>query len=550
MHIKKHPAVRGASILARPSALTARILCAAALAAAAMPAAAQQTPAPKPAGLLPAPISPQPPSLTPADIDNAVGQLDGIVARTMEETGIPGVAVAVVYGDEVVYEKAFGVREAGKPEPIDTDTVFLVASVSKPIASTVVAGLVGEGVFAFDDPVIGYNPDFALSDPYVTQNATFADLLSHRTGISTGAGDFLGDLGFDRTTILGRLDAHSLDAFRSTSHYSNLGYTAGGEAAAIAAGRPFADVADDVLFEPLGMTRTSYREHDYLAHANRASIHRPAAPGATTWEPTQPPPLEAAAPAGGASSTIADMAKFMRLHLAQGAFDGRQVIDPAALATTQLPHAITSPPRFAARPGGYGLGWAVEIDDDGRVVYGHSGAFNLGTSTNVTLLPGEDLGITVLTNGAPIGVPESIATTFMDIARNGRQTVDWAALFQNGFMQMRAAEIADAEALMPTGDPGTARPLEAYTGTYDNSYYGPATLTIDGGMLVLSLGPEDAPVSLPLTHREGDRFTFETIREWATGTAVAQFAGTAGDKAATVTLSAYDMDDLGTFVRP
>ena len=202
--------------------------------------------------LLPAPVAPVPPLIDQAGLDKAVKALDGIVTDAMERTGLPGLAVGVVYKDKVVYAKGFGLREVGKPGAIDVDTVFMLASVSKPIASTIVARLVGEGLFAWDDPVKPLNPAFALSDPYVTDHATFADLLSHRSGLRTGAGDLLEDLGFDRAYILSHIAQQPLDPFRSTYHYSNFGYTAGGIAAAVAAGKGWEELAEEVLFKPAG----------------------------------------------------------------------------------------------------------------------------------------------------------------------------------------------------------------------------------------------------------------------------------------------------------
>jgi CubicO group peptidase (beta-lactamase class C family) len=165
-------------------------------------------------------LPPTPPApealLTQEQVDSAVASLDGLVTDAMDRTGVPGVAVAVVYRDQVVYSKGFGVREVGRPETVDSDTVFQVASVSKPLASTVIARIVGDGVIRWDDPVRTSDPDFALSDPYVTEHATFADLLSHRGGLHTGAGDLLEDLGFDRDYILGHLDQQPLDPFRSS----------------------------------------------------------------------------------------------------------------------------------------------------------------------------------------------------------------------------------------------------------------------------------------------------------------------------------------------
>src|SRR4051812_26376126 len=315
------------------------------------------SPATAPAASTTLPPTPPAPEalLTQEQVDSAVASLDGLVTDAMQRTGVPGVAVAVVYRDQVVYSKGFGVREVGRPETIDSDTVFQVASVSKPLASTVVARIVGDGAIRWDDPVRTSDPDFALSDPYVTEHATFADLLSHRSGLHTGAGDLLEDLGFDRDYILGHLDQQPLDPFRSSYNYSNFGFTAAGQAAAEAAGLPWEDLARQELFEPLGMTETSYRHEDYENAANRAAIHVPTGDG--TWAARYTRDADAEAPAGGASSSVRDLAQWVRLQLGDGVYDGDQVVDPAALDVTRVPHSVSSPAAGPdARTGFYGLG--------------------------------------------------------------------------------------------------------------------------------------------------------------------------------------------------
>ncbi|MFY9635595.1 MAG: serine hydrolase domain-containing protein, partial [Cellulosimicrobium cellulans] len=228
-----------------------------------------------PASLLPAPPGQVEPLLDRAKVTNALGKLEDLVREAMESTGLPGMAVAVVYQDEVVYSKGFGVREVGKPGEITPDTIFQVASVSKPLASTVVAGLVGRQVINWTDAVVDHNKDFALKDDYVTRNASFADLLSHRSGLKTGSGDLLEDLGYDRAYILGHLSQEPLDAFRSSYNYSNFGFTEAGQAAADAMNMTWEDLADEVLFRKLGMSASSYRHADYARAANRAILHVP-----------------------------------------------------------------------------------------------------------------------------------------------------------------------------------------------------------------------------------------------------------------------------------
>jgi len=113
------------------------------------------------------------------------------VKDAIDRTGVPGMAIAVVCQHRVVYSKGFGGREVGRPEAVDADTVFQPASVSTPLASTVIAEVVGHNVIGWDDPSRGSNPAFALRDPHVTEHATLADLLSHRSGLYTDAGDLL-----------------------------------------------------------------------------------------------------------------------------------------------------------------------------------------------------------------------------------------------------------------------------------------------------------------------------------------------------------------------
>ena len=500
------------------------------------------------AKLLKAPVSPVPPLFDQADIDKATAALDGIVEGAMKRTGLPGLAVGIVYKDKVIYAEGFGVREVGQPGKIDPDTVFLLASVSKPIASTIVAHLVGDGVVDWQGAAKGYNPAFALSDPYVTENATIADLMSHRSGLRTGSGDLLEDLGFDRDYILSHIDQQPLDPFRSTYHYSNFGYTAGGIAAATAAGKGWEDLANTVLFEPAGMTTASYRHADYLAHKDRAHIHARLKDG--TWAAKFDRNADAEAPAGGASGSLNDMLRFMRLQLGNGTLDGQEIVKADALAPAHVPQMIPGPPRSQATPAGfYGFGWNVSYDDEGRVRIGHSGAFELGTATFVTFMPGEDLGIVVLTNGTPIGVAEAVGAAFLDVAQNGEQTVDWVGFMGHIFDQMRAAEAPEVDYTDVPPDPKPARDLAAYAGRYGNSYYGPLTVAAEDGKLSMTMGPQGAPTTFALTHFNGDTFSFETIGENANGLAGAIFSVGDDGKAGKVVLDYYDRTGLGTFVR-
>ncbi|WP_307857144.1 serine hydrolase [Pseudarthrobacter albicanus] len=501
-----------------------------------------------PASLLPAPEPQVKPLLDQQKVNDALAKLDGMIQGAMESTGVPGIAVAVVYRDQTVYAKGFGVRESGKPGTVDADTVFQLASVSKPLASTVAAGAVGRKALNWTDPVVSHTPDFSLKEPFVTRNATVADLLSHQGGLHTGAGDLLEDLGFDQSYILSHLNQQPLDSFRSSYNYSNFGYTAGAKAAADAMKMSWEDLAEEILFKPLNMTSTSYRRADYQKAPNRALIHVPA--GNRTWIARYSRDADAEAPAGGASSSVRDLARWIRLQLANGSYEGQQIVDAEALGVTHVPHAVSGLPATpGARTRFYGLGWNVSYDDHARLLLGHSGAFNLGAATAVSLLPGEQLGIVVVTNGRPQGIPEAIGAGFLDTAQNGSPTVDWLGFTARVFRQIDESEKPKVDYSRAPDHPAPARPGTFYTGSYANAYYGPLTVAADDGGLAFELGPAGRTTKFRLIPFDSDTFSFESIGENGNGLAGAIFAAGAGGAASGVRLDFYDETGLGTFTR-
>lgn len=205
----------------------------------------------------------------PSNADVALSRLDEIVRDVQDKTGIPGIAVSVVWNGKTVFSKGFGVRSLDTLAPVDDKTVFLMASVSKPIGATVVAQQVAKGDISWDTPLRDHLPWFTLSDAWVSDHVTIGDLYSHRSGLPDHAGDDLEDIGYDRREVLERLRFMQLDPFRISYAYTNFGMTAAAEAVAVAADTDWATLSRDVLYTPLGMTRTSSSHDDYMARDNR-----------------------------------------------------------------------------------------------------------------------------------------------------------------------------------------------------------------------------------------------------------------------------------------
>src|SRR6184192_4539694 len=361
--------------------------------------------------------------VTSEQVTHAIQELEQLAQKQIQENALPGRAIAVVFQDKTVYAKGFGVRDTSAKVPIDADTVFQLASLCKSIGSTAVAELVGEGKITWDSKLSVLDTTFAMFDPWATREITIRDMYAHRSGLPEHAGDLLEDLGFTRAEILYRLRyQHPASSFRSHYAYTNFGMTEGGIAAANAYGLEWEEAAAQRLYKPLGMTATSSRYADFVARPNKALGHV-LVDGKWVQKFKRDPDTES--PAGGVSSSVNDLTKWMRLQLANGKFGGKQIVDEKALGETHHPHMLTGFNPFTGLPTFYGLGWNVGYDQQGRLRLNHSGAFGLGTATYANLVPREQLGIVVLTNAYPFGIAEAIGTTFVDIALYGKPTQDW-----------------------------------------------------------------------------------------------------------------------------
>lgn len=479
-------------------------------------------------------------------VSHAIASLDDLVSDAMERTGVPGVAVAVVFRDELAYINGFGVKSTDGNEPIGPDTVFQMASLSKPVASTVVAGLVGDGFVQWNTPIQDIMPDFHLFDPCASRSVTLADLFAHRSGLPDHAGDLLEDIGYDRDFVLHKLRHFRPQYdFRAGYAYTNFGLTAAAEAAARSAGMTWEEASDVRLYQRIGMSSTSSRFDDFIAASDRASGH---VRDGDSWVPAFVREPDAQSPAGGVSSTARDMAAWMRLHLRNGSFDGDDVIDPEALAETHRPQSMSGPPAnpFTDLPGFYGLGWNVNYDRAGRLHLGHSGAFALGAATAVRLTPAWDVGICVLTNALPIGLPEAISLSFVDLIERGEVQVDYIEVFAPIFEGVLAPTYPVVEGDRPA-DGGSPLGADAYTGVYGNDPYGDVEIRSDGNSLELVMGPDG--MNFPLTHWARDTFVFTPAGENAAGRSAVTFMVGADGRATAVTIGYFDGNGQGQFMR-
>ena len=272
----------------------------------------------------------------PVNPQQALEKLDALANDVFLRSGLPGMAVAVTQNGKTVFAKGYGVRRIGASQAIDPSTVFQLASLSKPVGATVVAAQVSKGTLAWDTRITDYLPWFSLSNVASTQALTIGDLYSHRSGLPDHAGDELEEIGYDRRQILERLRLLPVSPLRSVYHYTNFGLTAAAEAVAAAAGQDWETLSEELIYRPLAMSNTSSRYADFIAHGNRAHPHISVDGVYQPGPQRQPDPQS---PAGGVSSNVLDMANWMAMVLAQGNFQGKQIVSPSALSPALSPNS-------------------------------------------------------------------------------------------------------------------------------------------------------------------------------------------------------------------
>src|SRR5690348_9736759 len=361
------------------------------------------------------------------------------VTKAMQTWKIPGLSIAIVRNDSVIYARGFGVLGAKSTTPVDQRTLFEIGSSSKAFTSTLVAMLVGEGKMLWDDRLTTYLPDFRMYDAAANEAVTLRDALTHRSGIARGELAWLG-AGISRDEVLHRVRFLKPEApFRSHYSYQNMMFLAAGQAAGRAAGSSWDDLVRQRIFTPLGMTSTVPTSRG-LANANVAMPH-----GLDHDTAFVQPPFDAEdiAPAGGILSSAVDMAQWLRFQLNDGVVDGKRLVASAALRETHTPQILipsggrgdsASVKRFTS----YGMGWMVE-DYRNQLSWQHGGN-TLGMTAAVGMLPEQKVGVVVLSNMQGAALPALLEQYVFD-RELGAPMRDWSAeAYQRSQQQRRRAD--------------------------------------------------------------------------------------------------------------
>jgi len=429
---------------------------------------------------------------THTGVAGAPKDLDAYVERVRKEFEVPGLALTIVKDGKVVVAKGYGVRKLGEPTPVDSRTLFGIASNTKAFTATALGLLVEEGKLEWDAPVVRYLPWFQLADPYVTRELTVRDLLVHRSGLGLGAGDLLWwpPSTYNRKEIARRLRHIPLvTSFRSAYAYDNVLYLIAGEVIEAISGQTWEDFVASRILAKVGMAGSNVRHSEAGGGANVASPH---APIEGTVRPIAPFASDNTNPAGGINSNADDMAKWMIVQLDSGRVAGGTRLfserTTRQLWTLVTPMPIGNPaPELAALRSnfrGYALGFEVR-DYRGRKVVTHTGGLP-GYVSKVAMVPELKLGVAVLTNQESGAAFEAMTYRILDHYL-GAAAYDWVAAYKK--VRARVDSLtAVAEQRAVTAREASSRPslaLAKYAGTYSDPWYGEVVITHESDKLAI-----------------------------------------------------------------
>lgn len=437
--------------------------------------------------------------------------VDAIVRDAMKAWQVPGAALVIVQGDQVVYSKGHGVRETGSDQAVTPDTLFAIASTTKAFTTTAIAMLADDGKLSWDDSVRKHVEFFKLSDPLADEQVTLRDLVTHRTGLTRHDLLWLNSP-WGREEIIRRIGAVPLTrSFRSAYQYQNIMYLTAGYAAGKANQSTWEELVHRRIFDPLGMSGANFSAKDAVKAADHATPHAKSQEKieAIGWRN-----IDNVGPAGSINAGVRDLGRWLRFQLGDGTFEGKRLLSARRHGELHAPQMVIPLDSASGVSGfsremnpetsmmSYGLGWVIQ-DYRGQLVVSHGGSID-GFRSQVVLLPKAKVGMAILSNLGGTQFPEAVRNSLVDLVLDAPKK-DWneylLALANKG-KTAGQAQVKKREAERHK-DTKPSRDLASYAGNYENAGYGSLTVSVNDGVL----GMQWSGFKLSLEHYHFDTFS-------------------------------------------
>lgn len=408
---------------------------------------------------------------------------------------VPGVAIAIVKDNKIIYAKGFGVRNS-KGELVTPETIFNTASLTKSFTAALLAKQIEEGKYSWDTKVQQLYPDFKLYDPKATQEFAIKDLVAHNSGLPDHALQNLSDFGYDQDYMLHALRFVKPEApFRKKYAYQNIFLAVAQKIIEKTSGINYTANLHEKLFKPLSM------QNSYTWLEDTSKLDSVAQPyfydhGKVTaipanwlyWQMWAIAPWVAA---GGIMSSAIDIAKWLIFHMNNGAVNGKQLIEVANMNFMHAPYTRIKTATNGAIKEAYGEGWFINTQQYAPyTTLDHPGDCD-GVNALMKYIPEAKIGIVFLTNQSSNLMLEALANRFFALYFN-QPLKDWSKI---ELIKRKQNERKMLSAI-PKCKPVKVKNLDQYVGTYNNEVYGDVIVAKNGDHLMLTIGPKKIKWSL------------------------------------------------------
>ncbi len=437
--------------------------------------------------------------------------IEQMINDAVELWDVPGISVGIIHDGSVLYSDGAGTMEAGTDKVPDGNTKYAIASNTKAFLSAAVAMLIEDGKLGWSDPVQQYLPGFAMYDPCVSEMVMIEDLLCHRAGLGTYSGDVIwykSELPASEVVKRIKYVPQAYD-FRAGYGYSNLMFITAGEVIRAVTGKAWDQYLEKKVFDPLGMSQTVTSTNKLPAMTNVATPHKPvdgqhvAIPW-VNWDNM--------GAAGGIISCTDDMLKWLGMQLNQGIHGTDTLFSRQSQINMWTLHNVRTVSDGASRVfrdrnfNGYGLGWGI-ADYAGRKIVSHGGGYD-GMYSRVVMVPSENLGIVILTNGMT-GIATPLSYQLIDHIL-GLEAIDWHRQYKGFSERNEKNRDARIEKIMEARKEDTSPccPASAFTGTYADPMYGEIEVREESGKLrlIFTHAPD---LNATLTHWHYNTYAIE-----------------------------------------
>jgi CubicO group peptidase (beta-lactamase class C family) len=453
-----------------------------------------------------------------AQVPKGISEADvaELAGRAMSEFNVPGMAIGIVKDGKIQLAKGYGLREIGKTDSVDPQTLFKIASNSKAFTTAALAVLVDDGLISWDGLVIDYIPEFRMKDPWVTANFTVKDLLTHRSGLAPFVGDMMlwpEPNAFTVEDIIHALRFYEpVSSFRTKYAYDNQLYIVAGEIIPRVTGQSWGEFVESRVMRPAGMKHCFADTIPKRKMRNLATPHGVIEGQLSVIDrsriPSQPP---ISAAAGGVVCSLEDMLTWVRTQLNEGttpkgfelfsSAQSREMWKPQIILGVSERDYEMNRTHFKA----YGLGWRL-ADVHGYKEVSHTGSLS-GWRSYAVLIPELGLGVVLLTNGsssiARSAVMNSIIRSFMPVEQH-----DWIQMALDEIKADKQSDtLAEFDESSSTADsvPLKSSGLSSYAGRYRDPWFGDVVIALEDGQLIFSANKSPKFTGSMRPH-DGNRF--------------------------------------------